>query len=77
MRVTWALSNMCRGRPLPSPSYTVEAIPAFGWILSTQKDEQTLQDAAWALSYLTRNPDKIDSLISNQVFLNKLVDHFE
>jgi len=50
---TWAISNLCRGRPIPKAAYVKAAIPTLFNALSSQTDSETLTDTAWALSYLS------------------------
>lgn len=51
--VTWAISNLCRGKS-PQPDFAVvsQAIPTLVALLGSS-DNEILADAAWALSYLT------------------------
>jgi len=50
---TWALQNLCRGKPKP-PFYAVkDTIPVFARVIMSQEDVDTLADAAIALSYLS------------------------
>ena len=50
---TWALSNLCRGRPLPNFDLVKDAIPTFSKVLKEEVDSEVLTDAAWAMSYLS------------------------
>lgn len=50
---TWAISNLCRGKPIPPFSLTKVAIPVLIKVQQQDTDCETLQDALWALSYLT------------------------
>ena len=51
---TWAISNLCRGRPLPDLEKVRIAIPTLCKIIYSQTDPDILADAAWALSYCSR-----------------------
>lgn len=50
---SWAISNLCRGKPLPQFSYTKVSIPVFIKLISNETDFEILTDCLWALSYLT------------------------
>lgn len=52
---TWALSNLCRGRPVPSWNEVVVALPTLSRLI-TVDDQDTLADACWTLSYLSDVP---------------------
>jgi len=51
---TYAISTLCRGRPLPPVEKVESAIPTLCKVIKSQTDKEVLTDAAWALSYLTR-----------------------
>jgi len=61
---TWAISNLCRGRPIPRPEYVKAAISTLFNVLQSQTDPETLTDAAWALSYLSGYDDTLDLVMS-------------
>lgn len=61
---TWAISNLCRGRPIPKADYVKAAIPTLFNVLSSQSDSETLTDAAWALSYLSGYEHTLDIVMS-------------
>ena len=73
---TWAISNLCRGRPLPEIKFVEEAIPILCQVLKRETDPDVLTDAAWAVSYLSRGPPKIQAIIDTQV-IPSLVKHLE
>jgi importin subunit alpha-6/7 len=52
---TWALSNLCRGKPLPEYELVKDALPVLAKVLLTQDDPEVITDATWALSYLSGN----------------------
>jgi hypothetical protein len=54
---TWAISNLCRGRPLPKFEYTKNAIPVLCKVIKEETDTEPLTDATWALSYLSDGSD--------------------
>jgi len=49
---TWALSNICRGKPLPPFRAVQAALPVLSALLFL-KDESVLTDASWAFSYIS------------------------
>lgn len=63
----WAVSNLCRGKPLPELKLVEVAIPTLCEVLKTQSDTEVLTDSAWALSYLSRSEKKIDVVIETGV----------
>ena len=48
----WALSNCCRGRPIPPFSSVCKALDVFAEVLSIEGDHEMLTDASWALTYV-------------------------
>lgn len=50
---SWALSNMCRGKPSPDYSLVRRAIPSFAKVVIENNSEEILTDICWALSYLS------------------------
>jgi len=61
----WAISNLCRGSPLPKYSQVTEAIPVLCKAIATSKikDTSNLSDCCWAISY------HIDSQCNNIIEL--------
>ncbi|KAJ1618034.1 hypothetical protein T492DRAFT_469041 [Pavlovales sp. CCMP2436] len=49
---TWAVSNLCRGKPPPRPPLLAAALPALAMLLWAQ-DEEALADTCWAYAYLS------------------------
>ena len=49
----WALSNFCRGKPQPNLEILRPAIRLLAHVLATCNDADVLQDAGWALSYIS------------------------
>jgi hypothetical protein len=63
---TWALSNMCRGKPSPALDKIGAAIPYLARLLYCD-DGEVQSDALWALSYIAQgNSDAIDHVINSQ-----------
>ncbi len=61
---TWTLSNLCRGKPSPSPATVAAMLPALAH-LAASADLAVLVDALWGLSYLTDGDDKtIDAVVA-------------
>eukprot|EP00656_Telonema_subtile_P010451 TRINITY_DN1503_c0_g3_i2.p1 TRINITY_DN1503_c0_g3~~TRINITY_DN1503_c0_g3_i2.p1 ORF type:complete len:700 (-),score=209.77 TRINITY_DN1503_c0_g3_i2:833-2932(-) len=54
---TWAISNLCRGKPRPVMSTVAPAIPTLASLIYST-DEETVGDALWALSYLSDGPNE-------------------
>lgn len=63
---TWALSNICRGKPLP-PFHAVQAaLPVLSALLFL-KDESVLTDACWAFSYISDDSGPQNEQISEVI----------
>jgi importin subunit alpha-6/7 len=50
---SWALSNLCRGRPTPEFSLIKKAIIYLAKILVENDREDILFDVCWSFSYIT------------------------
>ena len=64
----WALSNLCRGNPMPKYSEIQSGLPVLakkicqGWI----SDKQTLADCLWALAYnIKYSHERVQQLLLN------------
>jgi len=51
---TWALSNMCRGVPLPKYEDVKDAVGILAKVVMTQNDAEIWCDALWPLHYLSQ-----------------------
>lgn len=51
--VVWALSNLCRGKPVPQLSLLAPAIGPLSELLYKEVSDDVLTDTIWALSYLS------------------------
>lgn len=61
--VTWALSNLCRGKPQPDLEVIAPAIPLLCQVVASGKKD-AMQDALWALSYLSDGNDtRIEAVV--------------
>jgi importin subunit alpha-1 len=62
---TWAISNLCRGKPAPKFDSVAMCLDALAFLVRST-DRATLADALWALSYLTDGDDsKIEAVIAH------------
>lgn len=60
---TWALSNLCRGKPQPPLHVVASSIPVFAGLLN-HHDDEVVVDAAWALSYISDGPhDRVQAVL--------------
>ena len=60
---TWALSNLCRGKPQPAFELVKPLVPCFAHLIFSQDDE-VVTDACWALSYMSDGTnDKIQAIL--------------
>ena len=70
---SWALSNLCRGRPQPDYNLVRHAIPTLIKVLVENDKEDIITDICWALSYLSDGAkDRIQDLL-NRNLLIKLI----
>ena len=70
---TWAISNLCRGKPPPPFSQVKPSLPVLSRLVFSADDE-VLTDSCWALSYLSEgSPERIQSLIDAGV-IRRLVE---
>lgn len=64
----WALSNLCRGRKLPTFEVVNKALPIFAHSVKHTTDTAILIDAVWALSYLSDgDSDQIDLVLNSGI----------
>jgi len=70
---TWTLSNLCRGKPLPEFEYLAPSIPVLAQLIMTN-DLEVVNDACWALSYLSDGPNDRIQLILDTNITPRLVD---
>jgi HEAT repeat protein len=64
---TWALSNLCRGKPPPPLEWVSPALITLNQLIYSS-DVEVLTDACWALSYLSDGPnERITAVIQSNV----------
>eukprot|EP01061_Rhynchopus_euleeides_P047014 TRINITY_DN9206_c0_g1_i1.p2 TRINITY_DN9206_c0_g1~~TRINITY_DN9206_c0_g1_i1.p2 ORF type:complete len:602 (+),score=272.76 TRINITY_DN9206_c0_g1_i1:266-1807(+) len=64
---TWTLSNLLRGKPIPSMEAVEQAIPLLAQLI-TYNDKDVVTDALWALSYASDGPnDRIQAVVDQNV----------
>lgn len=73
----WALSNLCRGKPLPYLPKIIDALPVFSRAIQEEYDMETLSDSAWCILHMTSeiNPP-IDKLLDTGI-LPSLIRNLE
>lgn len=60
---TWALSNLCRGKPQPALDAVSPALPILAALVYVQ-DTEVLADACWSLSYISDgNNDRVQAVL--------------
>ena len=65
---SWAISNLCRGKPGPLYEMVKDAMPVLAEVVKSHHDTEILSDSLWALSHLSEgSEEKIDYLISTAV----------
>lgn len=61
----WAISNFCRGKPLPDYSLVLPSLPCITQLLYCPDDE-VLVDACWTMSYLSDGPnERIEAVVQS------------
>jgi importin subunit alpha-1 len=65
---SWALSNLCRGRPQPDYRQVKRAIPSLIKVLVENDKEDIITDTCWALSYLSDgNKERIHDMLDSKL----------
>ena len=70
---TWALSNLCRGKPQPACEVVAPALPVLAELVKSP-DNEVVIDATWALSYLSDGSDERIAMVVNSGVVPTLVD---
>jgi hypothetical protein len=70
---TWAILNLCRGKPAPPYELVSLALPVLARLLYST-DEEVLADACWALSYLSNGPDERIQAVIDAGVCRRLVE---
>ena len=66
-RIAWVLANLCRGKPQPPFEAVKPMLPALMRLVQGE-DEEVLQEACWALSYVSDGTnDKIEAVLETGV----------
>lgn len=75
---SWALSNLCRGRPQPDYNLVKGAIPTLIKVLVENDKEDIITDVCWALSYLSDGAkERVNDLLEKNLLTKiiKLLEH--
>ena len=75
---SWALSNLCRGKPTPQYELVKRAIPSLIKVITENDSEEIITDISWALSYLSDGAkENIDDFLDENLLkkLIKLLNH--
>jgi len=74
----WSVSNLCRGKPIPSYEKVKIAIQPLVYLVENDPDDDVRQDSTWALSYLSDGPnDRVAAVVDQGVvpILVKMLRH--
>nr|CCC90972.1 putative importin alpha subunit [Trypanosoma congolense IL3000] len=64
---TWAISNLCRGKPAPPLDLLLPALPYLATLLH-HHDPEIVTDASWAISYISDGPhERVQAVIDGGV----------
>jgi len=64
---TRALSNLCRGRPLPAYERVADATSVLCTVVQEVTEIDILQDALWALFYLSNEEHKVTRVLEADI----------
>lgn len=73
---TWALSNLCRGKPPPPLDWITNAFGMLSMLIHTG-DVEVLTDACWALSYLSDGPNERIAAVLQSGVTRRVVELLE
>eukprot|EP01017_Pseudomicrothorax_dubius_P029701 TRINITY_DN3638_c0_g1_i6.p1 TRINITY_DN3638_c0_g1~~TRINITY_DN3638_c0_g1_i6.p1 ORF type:complete len:470 (+),score=75.34 TRINITY_DN3638_c0_g1_i6:227-1636(+) len=62
---TWAVSNLCRGKPAPNIAKILVAMPILLRAVQEEKAPEVLSDAIWALVPISDRKDKIQDFLES------------
>lgn len=73
--ITWALGNLCNGKPSPNYNVCKDALLTLARVLLETQDFETMTECCYAISNISEgdNPDIIEDIIESRV-LPKLVE---
>src|SRR5688572_9497029 len=63
----WTITNLCRGKPLPPVSLVESCIPTLCAAIKRETDTEILTDAAWGLTYISKNEAQIQQIINTGI----------
>lgn len=72
---SWAISNMCRGKPEPSSEGVSAAIPIISRLMFSETDQEVLTNLCWSLSYISGGSNtQIQEVIDVDGIIPKLLE---
>jgi importin subunit alpha-6/7 len=72
--VTWAVSNLCRGKPAPKQELIQTAVVPLATMMDRNVPGESKIDALWALSYLSDGDDSRIQLVIDSGVYHKLIE---
>lgn len=68
LNIAWALSNICRMKPIPGLEIVQCIVPAISPIYLETSCNDVLVELSWALAFLSREEKYIDLIVEQQVY---------
>jgi hypothetical protein len=73
----WAIKNCCRGRPPPPLDLLAVTVPVLVELTSKDSDVNTVADALWALTYISRCSGEYISILLDNGALPTIIQHLQ
>ena len=71
---TWAISHLCRGKPLPDFEQVKEAIPILARVVIKEEDQEVLKNAIWALRSLSSADENDENDRNYKIKIQSVID---
>jgi importin subunit alpha-6/7 len=71
--VTWAVSNLCRGKPVPQKEMIKDAVVPLATLFARNVPDEPKIDALWALSYLSDGDNSRIQMVLDTEVIPRLI----